>query len=127
MWLAKHRKSPPKDLGIDLLILKEKKVKREKFDKQGFKDAKVIEAIKNRCYKRDSKGFFKIFVDEKIKAVYFRKNKPSIIIEGKSAKDISDTILRLGLISTVSHASYLGRELKKAEFALKYGRSYIQD
>jgi len=32
-----------------------------------------------------------------------------------------------GLITTLDHAAYLGRELTRAEFAIKTGATYIQD
>ena len=48
-------------------------------------------------------------------------------IAGSTAKDILDTIIELGLISRLDHAAYLGRELMKAEIALKFKRSYSQD
>ncbi|MDL5502347.1 MAG: DUF4346 domain-containing protein, partial [Candidatus Methanoperedens sp.] len=48
-------------------------------------------------------------------------------IAGSTAKDILDTIVRRGLISRLDHAAYLGRELMKAEIALKFKRSYSQD
>ena len=38
-----------------------------------------------------------------------------------------DTILRLGLVSSLEHAAYLGRELAKAEIALSLKKSYEQD
>jgi dihydropteroate synthase len=38
-----------------------------------------------------------------------------------------DTILKMELVSRIEHAAYLGQELKKAELALKLGRSYAQD
>ncbi|MCX9025622.1 MAG: DUF4346 domain-containing protein, partial [Candidatus Methanoperedens sp.] len=43
------------------------------------------------------------------------------------AKDVLETIVRLGLVSRLDHAGYLGRELMKAELALKFKRSYSQD
>ena len=48
-------------------------------------------------------------------------------IKGKSAKEVLDAIFELELVSSLSHAGYLGRELGKAEIALKIGRSYAQD
>ncbi len=52
------------------------------------------------------------------------KNDP---IAGSTARDILDTIIERGLISRLDHAAYLGRELMKAEIALKFKRSYSQD
>jgi dihydropteroate synthase len=36
-------------------------------------------------------------------------------------------LLELELVTRLDHASYLGRELEKAEIALKFNRSYAQD
>ena len=48
-------------------------------------------------------------------------------IVGDNAKEIFDTALDMGLVSRLDHAAYLGRELMKAELALRMGRSYSQD
>ena len=44
MFLAKKRGSVPKDLGIDLLILKDKRVHEEPYDKKLEAGAKVVDA-----------------------------------------------------------------------------------
>jgi len=36
-------------------------------------------------------------------------------------------IVGSGLVSELSHAAYLGREIQKAEIAIKTGRGYIQE
>jgi len=54
-----------------------------------------------------------------------RNNNNAIV--GSTAKEIVDTIIERGLISRSDHAAYLGRELMKAELALKFKRSYSQD
>jgi dihydropteroate synthase len=48
-------------------------------------------------------------------------------VEGTTAVKICESIIRLGLVSDMGHATYLGRELEKAEIALRTGRSYVQD
>lgn len=95
----------------------------------------------------DPKGFFTIFVDKKAKQIrvehYLAKwknlkysgdwkkcmswHKLNKIIVGKDAEAICHTIIREGLISRIEHAAYLGRELKKAEIALKKNLIYEQD
>jgi dihydropteroate synthase len=37
------------------------------------------------------------------------------------------TILSQGEVSLLDHAAYLGRELYKAELAIRFGRSFEQD
>ena len=49
------------------------------------------------------------------------------VIRGRSAETICATICRLNLVSRMQHAAYLGREIAKAETALKYGLKYVQD
>jgi dihydropteroate synthase-like protein len=118
MCLAKMRNSPPKDLGIDLLIMKEKR--RRPDDKL---PEEFIEARKGHVWAMDPAGCFKIgIVDGKIHA---RHDKVSVM--GTSAIDVLNTLLDSGLVTRLDHAGYLGRELEKAELAIKLGRSYSQD
>ena len=49
------------------------------------------------------------------------------IIEGKTAIEIVNTLVRKNFISTLQHAGDMGIELHKAEMSLKYGFKYIQD
>ncbi len=113
---SKLKNVPPKDLGFDLLVFKEKRVRRERRDVKNMVKAKKSEFV------RDPMGDFRIWVDDKI---YCQHEKATIV--GEDAKAILDTVIRLGLISRLDHAGYLGRELKKAELALKLGKSYVQD
>lgn len=46
---------------------------------------------------------------------------------GDSAAALSQTAVRLGLLGELAHAAYLGRELARAELALREGRPYEQD
>ncbi|RLC30153.1 hypothetical protein DRH13_04750 [Candidatus Woesebacteria bacterium] len=81
--------------------------------------------------KMDRAGYFVIIpsLDKKIIIVehYAYDNKLLHIIEGKDASSIYSTIIENGWLRELSHAAYLGRELAKAEFSLKYGSKYIQD
>ncbi len=125
MMLAKARGNPPKDLGIDLLILKEKRSKPV----PGLSDNDVIEAEPASKWRRDPCGSFKIAIVEiGGRRVICAEHKPSgRRITGINAKEIMDTILRLNMVSLLEHAAYLSRELTKAELALQVGRSYEQD
>ena len=49
------------------------------------------------------------------------------IINGKTAIEIVNTLIREKFISTLQHAADMGIELHKAELSLKYGFKYIQD
>ncbi len=128
MMLAKERGSAPKDLGIDMLVIKEKR--RRDFAKL---PENAIEAKGSEKWRIDPAGCFKIeLTGDEIrqgklyngKIVARNKNKS---IKGNAAKEILDTIIEHGLVSRLDHAAYLGRELTKAELALKFGRSYSQD
>ena len=49
------------------------------------------------------------------------------VINGKTAIEIVNTLIRNKFISTLQHAADMGIELCKAEIALKYNLNYIQD
>lgn len=115
---AEIRESPPKDLGITLLTLKEKFRYPEADMPEDF-----ITAKRDDRFVRDPMGDFRIWISNgKIFCHHERA-----VVAGDDAKSILDTVLRLGLVSRLDHAGYLGRELKKAEIALKLGKNYIQD
>jgi tetrahydromethanopterin S-methyltransferase subunit A len=48
-------------------------------------------------------------------------------VTGKNAEAICHTLVREGLMSELSHAAYLGREVAKAEEARRWGLEYEQD
>lgn len=118
MMLAVNRKTPPKDLGLDLLVLKEKRHVAEDALPQEYQ-----EAASEHRYEMDPAGSFRISIaDGKILA---RHNKASVV--GSNARDIINTLIDMGFVSRLDHAGYLGRELEKAEAALRTGRRYVQD
>lgn len=125
--LAYIRGAPPKDLGIDLLLLKDKKLKSIKYDISGLPVIEIPEEGTFSEYALDPLGFFKITINSnKIILIYNGKKGRRVLI-GRSADSIIKKILELGLISDLAHAAYLGRELAKAEIALNIGKNYIQD
>lgn len=127
MWLAREKSSLPKDLGVDLLILKNKKLRRDPLP-ENLGAGKTTEAKANETHSLDKMGFFKIFVKGKIYCIhYLSDDKPNLVIEGYYAKEIYDTIIRNKLVGTVDHACYLGKELQRAENALTFGNSYSQE
>jgi len=79
----------------------------------------------------DSKGFFTIkpFPDEGVIRVryYNEKHQLTLVIEGKTAIEIYNTIVREKLISRLDHAADIGAELMKAEIAMRLGANYVQD
>jgi thymidylate synthase len=46
---------------------------------------------------------------------------------GKTAVSLQHQIARDVALSDINHAIYLGRQLAKAEMALKDGRGFVQD
>ena len=134
MFLAKKRCSVPKDLGLDLLVLKDKRIREELYNREVEAETQMIKAAeKRKSLLFDPKGCFKIMIDranEAIAALYFstsKRDKPGIIIKGKTAEDVYAKILEISLVTRLDHAAYLGSELAKAEIALKTGKEYIQD
>ncbi|MEM0332569.1 MAG: dihydropteroate synthase-like protein [Archaeoglobaceae archaeon] len=114
---AKIRNAPPKDVGISLLALKEKFRYPEPSPKQS------VEAKEYKEFVRDPLGDFIIYVADG--RIFCEHEK--LTVSGKKAKEILDTVISKGLLSRLDHAAYLGRELMKAEIALRLKKNYIQD
>jgi dihydropteroate synthase-like protein len=134
MFLAKKRGSVPKDLGIDLLVLKDKRKHEETYDAQLEADTQVTladEAVEPVTV--DPQGVFRIALDRSagtIVALHFatgEAEKPTTIVKGKTAQAVYAKIVANGLMTRLDHAAYLGSELAKAEIALRTGKEYIQD
>ncbi len=110
----------PKDLGIDLLILKEKRRRREPPLSYQSMDC-TIPPEGELHY--DPKGNFRIGIeDDQIVAVVNGR-----AVKGRSWMDVFLIILNNGDVSLLDHAAYLGKELYKAELAIRFGRSFEQD
>ncbi|MDM7934649.1 MAG: dihydropteroate synthase-like protein [Methanothrix sp.] len=118
MHLAGSRRTPPKDLGLDLLILKEKRPRPE----ERMPEEAVV-AGDGGAYEPDPKGSFRIGVSS---GMILAKGS-EVAVVGRSASEVLGTLLEMGCVSRLDHAGYLGRELAKAEIALQIGRSYVQD
>jgi len=131
LLLARRRESPPKDLGVDLLLLKEKR-RREMPAGERRPDVKSIRAKEAARFVYDPKGCFKITLDRKrgeIVLYHYPRGstKPQLAIRGRRPQELYSTAIEGGLLSSLSHAAYLGAELEKASVALSSGRSYVQD
>ena len=133
MFLAKHRKSIPKDLGINMVVYKDKHKRNDIIlnERDGIPETTLAKPLK---FVRDSAGSFKISVDyattvekSKIVATHFKKNKADLVIVGNSAKEVYEEIITKNLVSRMEHAAYLGSELQKAEIAMITGKDYVQD
>ena len=87
----------------------------------------------------DNKGFFVIIVDHEKKKIVvehynyvkdknlIKTGKINEVVEGANAEELCKKIIKKGLLSRLDHASYLGRELQKAEHALKNNLEYTQE
>ena len=133
MFLAKNRKSIPKDLGINMVVFKDKHKRNDVIvnELDGVPEIKQEKPLK---FIRDKAGSFKITVDygttvseSRIIATHFKKNKADLVITGHTAKEIYEEIITKELVTRMEHAAYLGSELKKAEIAMVTGKDYVQD
>jgi dihydropteroate synthase-like protein len=124
MLLARERDSSPKDLGIDLIGIKEKRRRTDSVLPDVF-----VEARSSRMWKLDPAGSIRIGIvpDKDGSGGLILAEHDTVSIAGKTAGAVMDALIERGLVSRLEHAGYLGRELKKAEIALKFDRSYSQD
>jgi dihydropteroate synthase len=93
---------------------------------------KVVKAKKPPRFVYDRKGCFKITLDRRrgeIVLYYYPTGsvKPTHAIRGRSPLELYTTAIEGELLSSLSHAAYLGGELERARLALVTGRSYVQD
>ncbi len=120
MVLARERRSSPKDLGIDLLILKEKRY---------LPDAEVPEksvlAAQKSKWAPDPAGCLRIEISRGRNLIIVTHTRVTII--GTDVCRILTTAIDLGLISQLDHAGYLGKELTRAKLAIGLGWNYVQD
>ena len=79
----------------------------------------------------DPAGFFLIHVDREggrlLLEHYDQDRHLRHRLEGAAAGALAQTAVRMGLVSLLVHAAYLGRELAKAEAALRLGLHFQQD
>ncbi|NVM03720.1 MAG: dihydropteroate synthase-like protein [Candidatus Helarchaeota archaeon] len=128
-FLANKRNMVPKDLPITVL---KSKSKNEFIQQIPLDKVKIIEVEKKpEEFFPDTKGFFRIWINHdkaKIFVAHYRnEGLINIAFSGTSAENLGKEILTKKLITSDSHALYLGRELEKAEICLYLGKSYMQD
>src|SRR3989344_6443947 len=104
-----------------------------KFYRQTENIKEVIKATHDHFkeWHPDLKGYFLIRVNEEKKRIEAGfctyKHVITKMVYGSYAIEIYNTIIRKKLISRLEHAAYVGKELYKAELALKYGKKYRQE
>nr|WP_319540919.1 dihydropteroate synthase-like protein [uncultured Methanospirillum sp.] len=120
MMLLTGKRPYPKDLGIDLFCIKEKRRRREPpLEYSVVTDAEEMPDE----IQYDPRGNFRIGIEDGwIIAV-----RNGSAVRGKRWQDLLYTLLNQDAVSLLDHAGYLGRELYKAELAIRFGRSYEQD
>ncbi len=79
----------------------------------------------------DPKGYFIVYLDRNRQRLllehYSNRGVLNRVFEATSSAPLYSTVIEQGLISRLDHAAYLGRELARAEQALKRGEPYVQD
>ncbi|QEE15973.2 dihydropteroate synthase-like protein [Promethearchaeum syntrophicum] len=129
-YYANQLHVPPLNLGITAFQFKSK----QDFPKYiSFNEPiKQIDFIDQPAI-MDPKGYFKIYIDEKKKQIMITHFNNSVnfkdatlTLVGDNAESLYKMIIKSNLVSKLDHAAYLGKELIKAELALKLGMSYIQ-
>lgn len=131
VYRAYLRKSPPIDVGIDLLVVKEKR-------RRGVKPLGTC--VKSIYVSRDEvppgitdEYYFRVYVDHDnnylVVDVLSHRSKECVMrYLGIDALSICRKVLSdFGDLISRDHYMYLSYELCKAEMALKLRRSYVQD
>ncbi len=120
MMALMHDRPYPKDLGIDLFMIKEKRRRREppiRFNSVILAESSSKPLVCDPC------GNFRIGIDDND----IIAERSGVAIRGEKWTDIFSIIEEKGWVSRLDHAAYLGKELYKAELAIRFGRSFEQD
>ncbi len=122
------KKRPPKDLGVDLLLAKEKRAKpppRLPKKPDHVLGAETLAAWHG--FRQDLRGSHLIAAENNTIRDIYMGRRGVIELRARRAQDIYKAISYLGLASEPSHYAYLGYELCKAELAARLHRSYVQE
>ncbi len=120
MMALLHGRPYPKDLGLDLLVIKEKRRRRE--PPLTYTHDTVAAPMPDEI-DYDPRGCIRIGIEgDWIVAVHEGR-----AIRGKRWEDVFHALLDEGRLSLMDHAAYLGKELYKAELAIRFNRSFEQD
>jgi tetrahydromethanopterin S-methyltransferase subunit A len=90
-----------------------------------------LQARAPKTLRLDKAGFFVVLPQAATGLIicehYENSGRLAHVIEGRQAAVIAATLIQEGLVTQLDHAAYVGRELTKAEIALKTGSHYEQD
>ena len=127
-YVAKHKNTPPINQGIS--IFKAKAKINQEMPTINEDSAVLVNKLIPE-YIPDKKGYFRIYVNHYSRKIYvlFYSNDDLILqtFIGENAEALSKKIIQTNLTQDIYHLNYLGRELKKAESHLHFGKPYIQD
>lgn len=120
--------------AADVLDTAEQCGKRNPGPAEPFPGADRVAVIPGRLPESmipDPAGYFVVYVDrrhERLSLEHYRKDGVlDAVIEGHAAAEVYIPAIERNLVSRLDHAAYLGRELARAEAALKESSEYVQD
>jgi dihydropteroate synthase-like protein len=127
-YIAKHNMTPPINQGIQ--VFKAKAKKNQEMPPVNIENALIVNKM-IPDYIADENGYFRFYVNHYARKIYvlFYSNEDIILqtFIGDNAEALSKKIIQSKLTQDTYHLNYLGRELKKAETHLLFGKPYIQD
>ncbi|MBN2155632.1 MAG: dihydropteroate synthase [Candidatus Lokiarchaeota archaeon] len=147
-YFAKISKSPPTSLGLDAFFVKSKRRSLSRTEEPSIilnlhtneiSQENLKELISpDDKFIHDTTGYFKIYINHLTRLIEvifipFDETKKRLnltgplLLKGRSAEHLYKTIHQLGLVTEISHAFYLGKELSKAEYALHVNAPYFED
>lgn len=110
----------PKDLGLSLFCIKEKRRRHEPvIPREVTRDVTPVpeELVFDPC------GNLRIGIEDG----WILAEHQGTAFRGRTWDEVFSAILSDGRVSLMDHAAYLGKELYKAELALRFNRSFEQD
>ena len=110
----------PKDLGLSLFCIKEKRRRHEPaIPREVTREVLPVpeELVLDPC------GNLRIGIEDG----WILAEHNGTAFRGKKWDEVFHAILADGRVSFMDHAAYLGKELYKAELAIRFGRSFEQD
>jgi len=133
--LAKLQSKVAKDLGVGIGKLIIFSVSAHVYENNWQKAKRIIEENylgKESPFLQDPLGYFVIEIDRQRNVIVVRHKlndgrDSGYIFEGTSAERLYKKVLHEQLVSVMEHAAYLGKELERAEQALKSGKEFVQD
>ncbi len=127
-YIAKCKNTPPINQGIRVFKAKGKinqempTINEEKM---------IVVNTKIHDYIPDESGYFRIYVNHYLNKIYVLfYSIDDLLLHtfiGDNAEALSKKIIQSNLTTDIYHLNYLGRELKKAEMHLLFGKPFIQD